>query len=130
MPLSLTALPRLLAATLLIASPWALALDIQAYSASALAQAQQAGKPVAVHFHADWCPTCKLQEKSLAQLKAEPGLDLTVLVADYDKEKDLKKQMKVRTQSTFVVFRGSEEKARLAGETSADKIRAAFKAAL
>jgi thiol-disulfide isomerase/thioredoxin len=89
-----------------------------------------AGKPVAVHFHADWCPTCKLQEKALAQLKAEPGLDLTVLVADYDKEKDLKKAMKVRTQSTLVVFKGSEEKARLAGDTAADKIRTALKAAL
>lgn len=124
------ALPRLLAAALLAASPWVLALDIQAFSAAALAQSQQAGKPVAVHFHADWCPTCKLQEKSLAQLKAEPGLDITVLVADYDKEKDLKKLMKVRTQSTLVVFRGSDEKARLAGDTSADKIRTALKAAL
>ena len=85
MHLTLPALPRLLAAALLTASPWALALEIQAFSAAALAQAQQAGKPVAVHFHADWCPTCKLQEMSLAQLKAEPGLDLTVLVADYDK---------------------------------------------
>ena len=127
---TLPTLPRLLAAALMAASPWALALDIQAFSAAALAQAQQAGKPVAVHFHADWCPTCKLQEKSLALLKAEPGLDITVLVADYDKEKDLKKLMKVRTQSTLVVFRGNDEKSRLAGDTSADKIRTALKAAL
>lgn len=85
---------------------------------------------MAVHFHADWCPTCKQQEKALTQLKAEPGLDVTVLVADYDKEKDLRKAMKVRTQSTLVVFKGSEEKARLAGDTAADKIRTALKAAL
>ena len=119
-----------LAATLLALASSAFALDIKPYSADALAAAQKAGKPVAVHFHADWCPTCKLQEKSLAQLKAEPGLDLTVLVADYDKEKALRKAMNVRTQSTFVVFRGEQEKARVAGETTADKIRTAFKAAL
>ncbi len=123
---------RSLAATALLATvSWAAqALDVQPYSALALATAQQAGKPVAVHFHADWCPTCKQQEKALTQLKAEPGLDVTVLVADYDKEKDLKKAMKVRTQSTLVVFKGSEEKARLAGDTAADKIRTALKAAL
>jgi hypothetical protein len=38
--------------------------------------------------------------------------------------------MKVRMQSTLVVFRGADEKARLAGDTAADKIRSALKAAL
>lgn len=106
------------------------ALELKPYSSAALAEAQKAGKPVAVHFHADWCPTCKQQEKAFSQLKAEPDLDVTVLVADYDKEKDLRRAMKVRSQSTLVVFRGSDEKARLAGDTSADKIRSALKAAL
>jgi thiol-disulfide isomerase/thioredoxin len=122
---------RTLAATALFAAATlAQALTIAPYSAPALAAAQQAGQPVAVHFHADWCPTCKQQEKALAQLKTEPGLDITVLVANYDLEKDLRKAMKVRTQSTMVVFKGSEEKARLAGDTAPDKIRAALKAGL
>ena len=115
---------------LFAATTLAQALTITPYSAPALAAAQQAGQPVAVHFHADWCPTCKQQEKALAQLKAEPGLDITVLVANYDQEKDLRKAMKVRTQSTMVVFKGSEERARLAGDTAPDKIRAALKAGL
>jgi thioredoxin 1 len=122
---------RTLAATALFAAATvAQALTIAPYSAPALAAAQQAGQPVAVHFHADWCPTCKQQEKALAQLKTEPGLDITVLVANYDQEKDLRKTMKVRTQSTMVVFKGNEEKARLAGDTAPDKIRAALKAGL
>ena len=120
----------LVATALLAAASWAQALTIAPYTAQALATAQQAGQPVAVHFHADWCPTCKQQEKALAQLKTEPGLDITVLVADYDKEKDLRKAMKVRMQSTMVVFKGSEEKARLAGDTALDKIRATLKAGL
>lgn len=111
-------------------APLAQALEIKPYSAEALAAAQASGQPVAVHFHADWCGTCKQQEKAIAQLKGESGLDVTLLIADYDKEKDLRRAMKVRSQSTMVVFRGKDEKARLAGDTDAAKFRAALKAAL
>lgn len=106
------------------------AIEIKPYSAEALAAAQAAGQPVAVHFHAEWCGTCKQQEKVLAQLKGESGLGVMLLIADYDKEKDLRRAMKVRSQSTMVVFRGKDEKARLAGDTEVAKFRAALKAAL
>ena len=96
--------------TLLAAASWAQALTITPYSAQALAAAQQAGQPVAVHFHADWCPTCKQQEKALTQLKAEPGLDISVLVADYDLEKDLRKAMKVRTSRRWWCSRATKRK--------------------
>jgi thioredoxin-like negative regulator of GroEL len=120
------------AATLLSlgTTPLAHALEIKPFTPEALAAAQAAGQPVAVHFHAEWCTTCKQQEKVLAQLKTEAGLDLTLLVADYDKEKDLRRALKVRSQSTMVVFRGKEERARLGGDTDPAKFRAAFKAAL
>ncbi len=55
---------RLVAPLLLAVAPLVQALTVSPYSAEALAAAQQAGKPVAVHFHADWCPTCKQQEKA------------------------------------------------------------------
>jgi len=106
------------------------ALDIRPFSAEAFAMAQNAGKPVAVHFHADWCPTCRQQEKIFSQFKSEAGLDITMLVANYDTEKELRKSMNIRMQSTLVVFRGKEEKARLAGETATAKLRDALKAGL
>lgn len=115
---------------LTLAAGLAHALDIQPYTSAALGAAQKAGKPVAVHFHAEWCSTCKTQEKALNALKAEKDLDITVLIANYDEEKDLKKQYKVRSQSVLIVFKGEQEKARLAGDTDMNKIRAALQAGL
>jgi len=106
------------------------ALTIEPYSAAALTAAQAAGRPVAIHFHADWCGTCKQQEKAFAQLRAESGLDMVLLVADYDREKDLRRQLAVRSQSTLVVFRGTAERARVGGETDPARLRAALRAAL
>jgi len=106
------------------------ALDIHPYTAAALAQAQSAGQPIALHFHADWCPTCRAQAQVLQQLKTEPGLNLTVLVADYDTEKDLKRQFRVRAQSTLIVLKGKTETMRLVGDTSDVTIRNALKTAL
>lgn len=112
---------------LLVLSPAVFALDIQPYSADRLAQLQSAGKPVAVHFHAEWCGTCKTQEKALQAIKAEGSVpQVTLLVADYDKEKDLRRKMKVAAQSTLVVFKGGSEVARVGGETATDKLKAAL----
>ncbi|MDH5205108.1 MAG: thioredoxin family protein, partial [Hylemonella sp.] len=105
-------------------------LDIQPYSADALSAAQQAGQPVALHFHADWCPTCRAQTKVFQQFSADKVLDMTLLVVNYDKERELKRQLGVRTQSTLIVYRGAKETARLAGDTDADALRAALQSAL
>ena len=124
-------LPKvMIAVALLFAAAFAHALDIKPYTAEALAEAQKADKPVALHFHADWCPTCKAQTKVLQTLKSEPGLDLTVLVANYDTEKALKQRFDIRGQSTFVVLRGEKERGRVVGETSAAGIRTVLKTAL
>ena len=118
------------ASVLLLASAASHALEIKPFSAALLAQAQANNQPVALHFQADWCPTCRAQEKVLQSLKSEPGLDLTVMVVNYDTEKETKKRFKVRAQSTFVVLRGQQEWARLVGDTDPAAIRTAFKSAL
>ncbi|MDE2083184.1 MAG: thioredoxin family protein, partial [Burkholderiales bacterium] len=84
----------------------------------------------ALHFHADWCPTCRAQDKVLQTLKAEKGLDLTLLTVDYDAEKALERRFRVNTQATIIVFKGQQEAARLVGDTSAEGIRQALKSAL
>lgn len=120
----------IVAAALAGSAALAHALDIKPYTAAALSAAEMANQPVAVFFHADWCPTCRAQDKVLQALKSEKGLELTVLVADYDTEKDLKRRFRINSQSTFVVLKGTKEVARLVGDTSADGIRGALKTAL
>lgn len=119
------------AAALLTVGAWASALELKPFSTEELSTIQQKGKPVAVHFHADWCSTCVGQARSLDSLKTDPQLQgVTVLVANYDKERDLRKSMKVRSQSVMVVFKGTQEVGRLAGKTGADDIKDALVKAL
>lgn len=122
--------PLACAAALMVTLP-AQALQIMPYSAAALASAEKAGQSYALHFHATWCPTCRAQEKVLQNLQSDAELDkVSVLVVDFDTERDLKLARKVRAQSTLIVYHGTAEKARLAGDTDPANIKAALKAGL
>jgi thioredoxin 1 len=125
-----TSIKLIVSAALLWAAAGAQALEIKPYTAEALAQAQQADQPLALHFHADWCPTCRAQDKVLQQLKTEPGLDLTLLVVNYDTDKALLQRFNVRGQSTLVMLHGKQERGRAAGEITPEGLRKALKLAL
>src|SRR3979490_325941 len=80
--------------------------------------ARAAGKPVAVVFHADWCPTCRAQAPLLKELAQSPEMrPVTLYVANFDTEKALKKSLGVTQQSTIVVFKDGKERARSTGDT-------------
>lgn len=90
-----------------------------------------AGKPVAVVFHADWCPTCRAQAPVLKDLLQTPALkSLTLFVADFDTEKTLKKSFGVTQQSTIVVFKDGKEVARSTGDTQRGSLDALLRHAL
>ena len=42
--------------------------------------AKAAGKPIAVVFHADWCPTCRAQAPLLKDLSEKPEFSSVTLV--------------------------------------------------
>ena len=90
-----------------------------------------AGKPVVVHVHAVWCETCIEQARVVTPLLATPEFkDLTLLRADFDKEKALLKSLKVVNRSTFVAFKGTTEVGRSTGETNKERIAALLRKAL
>ena len=92
---------------------------------------RSAGKPVAVVFHADWCPTCRAQAPVLRDLAETAALKpLTLYVANFDTEKALKRSLGVIQQSTIVVFKGGKEIARSTGDTQRDRLDALLKQAV
>ena len=126
-----TALTCIASAGLMVLASAAHALTTKPFTDADFAAAQATGKPVAVHFTATWCPTCKAQDKSLAALATDPTLkDMTILKSDYDQSKALQKQMNVKSQSTFVVFKGKIEVARNSGATDAPEIKTLLTKAL
>ncbi len=107
----------------------ALALEIQPYAPETLAAKQKAGESVALHFHADWCPTCRAQEKVFNGWKGDASVPGTLLIVNYDKERELKRQLGVRTQSTVIAYKGGKETGRLAGDTDPKALRAVLDSA-
>lgn len=112
-----------IALALLALSPLSQALDIEAYSPERFARLQQDNASVSLHFHADWCPTCRAQQKVFNGWKGDASVPGTLLVVDYDNARDLRRQLSVRSQSTVVSFKGKDEKARLAGDTEAGALK-------
>ena len=103
----------------------------QPYDKAAFDKALAEGKPVIVDFQADWCPTCKVQKPLVQALLKEPRMkDVVLFVADYDREKDLKKALRVSSQSTFVVFKGGKESARSTGDTQQNSLAALLRHAI
>lgn len=103
-----------------------LALEIKPYSPDILAQLQKSGAQVALHFHANWCPTCRAQEKVFNSWKDDASVPGTLLVVDFDKERDLKSKFNVRTQSTLIVFKGDKEVTRLGGKADEKSLKDAL----
>ncbi|MDP9087367.1 MAG: thioredoxin family protein [Pseudomonadota bacterium] len=111
-----------------IAAPVARSSEVP-YDATAFATALKSGAPMAVVFHADWCPTCRAQAPILEELSREPKFKgVTVFIADFDKELALRQQLRVNRQSTIVVFNKGQERKRSTGETQREGLAAVLSA--
>jgi thioredoxin-like negative regulator of GroEL len=125
---------QLLATLAVLAGVSALSLEAAQwlpFDGSAFKKAQTEGKTVVIDFHATWCPTCAAQRPVLEKLIGESEFkNVVAFVADFDSSSEIKKQMKVASQSTIVVFKGNREVARSTGVTNEDDLRTLLKKGL
>jgi len=102
-----------------------------AYSRAAFDAALAEGRPVIVHFAADWCPTCQAQKPVATALLKQPRFaQVTLFRADFDTEKDLERQFGVTQQSTYIVFKAGKEVARSTAKIDRDVLDKLFSQAL
>ncbi len=93
------------------------------YTQEKLDALNKAGKPVLVFIHADWCSTCKAQEKILGELlPAAEFKNITTLQVDFDAQKAELKILGERNRSTFIVFKAGKEVARSTADTDRTRI--------
>lgn len=103
----------------------ALAPGFAAYTPDAFDKANKSGKPVLVHVHASWCPTCVKQEKAFNELASHADFQKFVAInVNFDMDTDFRKAHNVNNQSIILVFKGGKEVARIGGETDTKKIAA------
>ena len=74
--------------------------------------------------------TCNAQKSILDSLKSDPSYDgVTFFRVDYDNQKDVVDKLKT-PRSTFIVYKGGKEVARMSWETTRDAVVNVLKAAM
>ena len=101
------------------------------YDQSHYESMRNTGKPFAVVFHADWCPTCRVQAPVLKELsQSSEFMGITLFVVNFDTEKVLERSLGIAKQSTIVVFRDGKEVARSTGDTQRESLSEILKQAI
>jgi thioredoxin 1 len=79
------------------------------FTEARFAALQEQGALIMLDVFADWCSTCALQQKVLAEYRAQhPGVPLHTLVIDFDTQKEYVKHFRAPRQSTLILYRGKE----------------------
>lgn len=94
-----------------------------------------AGDIVLLDFKADWCTTCRAQERVIGNLRgANPAYDaaITFINVDWDEygRGELARDLNIPRRSTLVVLKGDQELGRVVARTSQSDIQALLDTAL
>ena len=84
-------------------------LHARPWSPQAVAEARAAGRPVLVNFTADWCVTCKINERAALSSRkvaeALQGADGVYLVADWTRRDDaITRELEARGRSGVPLY--------------------------
>lgn len=101
----------------------AAAAEKEPYSEKRFMQLQASNAVVLIDVFAPWCPTCMKQQQVLADYrKANPTKKFTVLVVDYDTQREAVRFFKAPRQSTLLLYRGNKQHWFSVAETRAEVI--------
>lgn len=101
--------------------------SIFTYSDEQFKKANDDGKTVVLDFHASWCPTCRKQSQVIKKLLTDPMMaNVVVFRINYDTARGLKREHRIRTQSTLLVFKNGKELARSVGKTDSRQLKKLF----
>lgn len=109
----------------------AVAAQFRPFDTRAFAAAQAQGRPILVDVSAEWCSTCRVQEKHIAKITRDPAFArLIVFKLNYDTQKAERRRLKVPRQSTLIAFRGRRETGRSVADTNPGSLEALIRKAL
>lgn len=94
-----------------------------------------AGETLFVDFKADWCTTCRAQERVITDLRSgNPAYDTSITFVNVDWDKygrgELAQELNIPRRSTLVVMKGEAELGRLVARTSRRDIQSLMDTAL
>lgn len=119
--LSLSAIALFLLAALLY--PLLSQTMAEPFSQARLDELNRSGQPVLVAIHADWCSTCKTQERVLQELLPQPEFKhIKLLRMNFDQQRESVRAFGVQYQSTLIAFKNGREAGRSTAEQSREKI--------
>ena len=122
------------AATLVLPALPAFAAPLN-YAPGLTKERLDAGETVFLDFKADWCGTCRAQERVLSKLKSENGAyeqNVTFINVDLDTYGNsvMADKLKIPRRSTLVALKGKKEIGRIVADTSERNIKKLMDAAL
>ncbi len=102
--------------------------EMLVYDEGLVAEHLAKGETVFVDFYADWCGTCRAQDRVINKLRAaNPSYDkaMTFIKLDWDLfgDGDLSKSLNIPRRSTLVVLKGDKEIGRVVAGTSKAQIK-------
>ena len=95
------------------------------FSEETFENAKASGKTVVVNSYEVWCGTCSKQTKILDQAEKE-FKDIVFLSYEQSKNKNIAQKLDIKFWTTIVVYKGSDEVARIVGQTDKEVIYSAI----
>ena len=99
------------------------------FSIKIFEEAKASGKSIVINSYEVWCGTCSKQTKILNQAE-KMFKDIVFLSYEQSTNKDVAQLLNVKFWTTIVVYKGSNEVARVVGQTDKEVIYSAIQKAI